>query len=297
MELKHLKSFLTVAQERSFTRAAERLHMAQPPLSQRIRQLEEELGVVLFERHTRRVTLSHAGQVFLSEVEKLFGQLDSAVEACQRANRGELGSLRVGYSGRASHLLLPRLIHAFRTRFPDTAMELIGPSPTHLMRTQLLDDVLDVALCFLPLTGPNLVTRSLSSVEFALVLPSTHPLAGLDEVPLAALAQEPFVAYPANKGYVLREAMEAECQRAGFRPRVVREGDTSQILLCLVAAGVGASILPSELQFQEEIQGVVFKSLGQGAHRLSHGIAWVASNTNPVLLNFLSLDLCAGTLS
>jgi DNA-binding transcriptional LysR family regulator len=291
MELRHLRSFLAVARERSFTRAAERLHMAQPPLSQRIRQLEQELGVVLFERHTRRVTLSHAGQVFADEVDKLLGQLEQAVEACRRADRGATGSLRVGYSGRASHLLLPRLIHAFRTRFPDVLLDLVGPSPSGTLRTQLLDDALDVALCFLPLDAPGLATRSLARIEFVLALPATHARAGDAQVPLAALAADPFVAYPSNQGFLLRDAMDAECERAGFVPRVVRESETSQVLLCLVAAGVGASIVPRELQYQEDIAGVVFKPLGEGAVRLSHGMAWLEGNANPALRNLLGLDL------
>lgn len=291
MELRHLRSFLTVARERSFTRAAERLHMAQPPLSQRIRQLEQELGVVLFERHTRRVTLRHAGQVFLDDIEKLLGQLDQAVEACRRADRGSTGSLRVGYSGRASHLLLPRLIHAFRTRFPDVQLDLVGPSPSGTQKAQLLDDALDVALCFLPLDEPGIATRSLASIEFVLALPATHARAGDDQVPLAELAGDAFVAYPANQGFLLRDAMDAECARAGFTPRVLRESETSQVLLCLVAAGVGASIVPRELQYQEEIAGVVFKPLGAGAVRLSHGMAWLKGNTNPALRNLLALEL------
>jgi DNA-binding transcriptional LysR family regulator len=291
MELRHLHSFLTVARERSFTRAAERLHMAQPPLSQRIRQLEDELGVRLFERHTRRVTLSHAGQVFFDEVEALIGRLDQAVQACRRADLGETGSLRVGYSGRASHRLLPRLIHQFRTHFPDVLLDLVGPSPSGTLKAQLLDDALDVALCFLPLDDPAIATRSLGSIEFVLALPSTDARAGDATVPLADLAGDAFVAYPSNQGFLLRQAMDAECARAGFTPRVVRESETSQVLLCLVAAGVGASVVPRELQYQEEIAGVVFKSLGPDAVRLSHGMAWAAANPNPALRNLLALDL------
>lgn len=291
MELRHLRSFLTVARERSFTRAAERLHLAQPPLSQRIRQLEQELGVVLFERNTRRVNLTHAGQVFHDEIEKLLTQLDTAIASCQRADRGAVGTLRVGYSGRASHLLLPRLIHAFRTRFPDVVLDLVGPLPSGPLTALLLDDALDVALCFLPLTEAGILTRSLASIEFMLALPATHARAADIAVPLAELATDPFVAYPSDKGFRLRDAMDAECRRAGFVPRVVRESETSQVLLCLVAAGVGASIVPRELTFQEDIAGVVFKALPAEAVRLGHGMAWAAHNNNPTLRNLLALDL------
>lgn len=265
--------------------------MAQPPLSQRIRQLEEELGVQLFERHTRRVTLTHAGQTFYAEVEGLLGQLNRAVDACQRAHRGEIGQLRLGYSGRASHLLLPRLLLAFRTRFPEVALDLIGPLPSGALRTKLLEDQLDVALCFLPLSHPAIATRSFADIEFVLALPATHPLAQQERIELSALANEPFVAYPSNQGFLLRSSMDAECARAGFTPRVVRESETSQVLLCLVAAGTGVSIIPRELQYQEEIGGIVFKPLGPGALRLAHGMAWLQDNTHPALSNLLSLDL------
>jgi DNA-binding transcriptional LysR family regulator len=291
MELKHLRSFMTVARERSFTRAAERLHMAQPPLSLRIKQLEEALGAQLFERSTRRVTLTRAGQVFHDEVQKALAQLDLAVQACQRASKGEIGFLRLGYSGRASHLLLPQLLLAFRTAFPEVELDLDGPHPSGTLRDKLLDDQLDVALCFLPLEDPAIESRDHADIDFVLVMPSDHRFAGRDAIELAAFAGEPFVAYPGGKGFALRDAMDAQCARAGFEPRVVRESPTSQVLMCLVAAGVGVSIVPRELQYQEEIVGVAFKPLGPEALRLRHGMAWRRDNANPALRNLLSLDI------
>ena len=294
MELRHLRGFLAVAQEQSFTRAAHRLHMAQPPLSLRIRELEEELGVKLFERHTRKVALSHAGQAFFDAVEPLFVQLDQAVEACRQADRGESGRLRVGYTGRASHWLLPRVMVAFRRQFPHVLLDIEGPLPTGTLRLKLLDGELDAALCFLPLADAGIETREFAASEFVLAVPASHRLARLDPLPLSLLANEAFVGYPSNKGFHLRDAMDAECLRAGFRPRVVRESETSQVLLCLVASGAGASIVPRELQAQEGVEGVVFKSLGPDAVRLSHGMAWLTANRNPALRSLLSLDLAPG---
>jgi DNA-binding transcriptional LysR family regulator len=291
IELRHLRSFMAVADERSFTRAAERLHMAQPPLSQRVRQLEEDLGVVLFERHTRKVALSKAGQVFYDEVKKTLAQLELAVDSCRRVSRGDAGLLRLGYSGRASHLLLPRLLLALRTQFPDIALDLDGPHPSGTLKAKLLDRQLDVALCFLPLIDREIACRDYVDIDFVLVLPSDHPLAGSAELDLSAFASEPFVAYPGGKGFLLRDAMDEQCARAGFAPRVVRESENSQVLMCLVAAGVGVSIVPRELQYQEEIVGLAFKRLGPDALRLTHGMAWRRDNTNPALRSLLSLDL------
>lgn len=199
----------------------------------------------------------------------------------------------MGHSGRASPLLLPRRIHAFRSRLADVLLDLVGPSPSGTLKAQLLDDALDVALCFLPLDAPGIATRSLARIAFVLALPATHARAGDAQVPLVALAADPFVAYPSNQGFLLRDAMDAECGCAGFVPRVVRESENSQVLLCLVAAGMGASIVPRELQYQEEIAGVVFKPLGEGAVRLGHGMAWREGNANPALRNLLALDLGA----
>lgn len=291
MELKHLHSFMAVAHERSFTRAAERLHIAQPPLSQRIRQLEEELGAQLFLRNTRKVALTEAGQVFLEEAQKALDQLAHAVQACQRAHKGEIGQLRLGYSGRASHLLLPRLLMQFRTQFPDVALDLDGPHPSGLLRDKLLDGQLDVALCFLPLAGPHIESRDYAEIEFVLVMPSEHRLASSGQVDLSAFADEPFVAYPGGQGFLLRDTMDAQCARAGFVPRVVRESPTSQVLMCLVAAGVGVSIVPRELQYQEEIVGLSFQSLGPDALRLRHGMAWLRGNSNPALHSLLGLNM------
>lgn len=291
MELRHLRGFLAVAQEGSFTRAAHRLHMAQPPLSQRIRELETELGVQLFERCTRRVHLTQAGQTFLEGVQNLLLQLDQAVEACRQADRGEQGELRVGYTGRASQQLLPRLVLAFRQQYPGVHLDIQGPHPTGLLRTQLLEGQLDVALCFLPLHDERIMTRAFISSEFVLALPATHPLASQPHVPLAALAKEPFVGYPSNQGFHLRNVMDAACRAAGFTPHVVHESETSQVLICHIVAGTGVSVIPRELEALEHLGGVVFKSLGDDAPRMEHGMAWLRSNRNPALRNLLALEL------
>ncbi|WBY01507.1 LysR substrate-binding domain-containing protein [Ramlibacter tataouinensis] len=291
MDLRQLRGFLAVAHEQSFTRAAQRLHMAQPPLSQRIRELEAELGVQLFERNTRRVALTAAGHVFFDGVRPLFAQLDQAVESCRRAARGETGQLRVGYTGRGSQLLLLRLVAAFRQRFPEVALDIAGgPLPSGALRLGLLQGTLDVALCFLPLEGEDLATRRFATTELVIALPASHPLAGCEDLRLERLQDEPFVGFPSNQGYHLRQAMDDECGRAGFDPRVVRETESSQVLLCLVAAGTGVSVVPRELEAKETV-GVVFRSLDSHAHPLSHGLAWRTSNRNPALANLLEMDL------
>lgn len=290
MELRHLQGFLAVATEQSFTRAAWRLHIAQPPLSQRIRELEEELGVKLFERTTRRVSLTVAGSVFLEHLQPALHQLDTAVQACRRAARGETGRLRLGYTGRASQERLPRLVRDYRRAFPDINLDIQGPLPTGELRLQLLNDELDAALCFLPIDGPGIESYVLMENELSIAVSESHPLAMAPHVQLAQLADEPFVAYPAGKGFHLRNAMEALCREAGFVPQVVRETEASQTLLCLVAAGTGVGVIPREIETLN-IAGIVYHPLPPGASRLRHGLAWRAGNANPALGGMLTLAI------
>jgi DNA-binding transcriptional LysR family regulator len=289
MELRHLHSFVAVAEEQSFTRAAARMHIAQPPLSLRIRELENELGCALFERSTRRVALTVAGRSFLDALRPALLQLDRAAESCRRAARGEIGTLRLGYTGRASYLLLPELLRSFRASHPEISVDLYGPHPSGQLRADLLGRNIDAALCFLPTTGPGLTSRTLAHCTLAIVLPGHHPLAGKPDLATSDLADEAFVGYPANRGFHLRSAMEAECLRAGFRPRVIRESEASQALLCLVAAGAGVSIIPDEIELLG-IQGVCFRVLPRDAEAPPYGLVWSTNNDNPALHHLLRLD-------
>lgn len=288
VELRQIRAFMAVADQLNFTRAAEVLHMAQPPLSRQIRDLEESLGVELFDRTTRSVSLTSAGKVFLDEVQPVFPQLEYAVEACRKAAGGQRGTLRLGYTGRASQALLPALLRHFHQAWPGVAVDIDGPHPSGHLRLDLMAGRLDVVLCFLPLAGDGIASRELLQTPLAIALPATHSLAAARHVAVADLHDEPFAAYPSGKGFHLRDAMEAECRRAGFHPRVVRETEASQTLLCLVAAGTGVAIIPAETQ-SLLTEGVVFKPLPRGAATLSHGIAWMKSNSNPALPNFLAI--------
>ena len=287
-DLRQLRYFIAVAEEQNFTRAAARLHVAQPPLSRQIRELENTLGAVLFDRNTRSVTLTAAGAAFLAEVQKVFPQLAYAVEVCRKAAQGHSGHLRLGYTGRASHSLLPSLLRAFHAQFAEVVVDIDGPHGTGHLRQALMNGQLDVALCFLPVQGVGVQSRKLSSAELAIALPATHPLAGQAEVTLGQFAAEPFVAYPGGQGFHLRDAMQAACERAGFSPRVVRESAASQTLVCTIAAGTGVGLLPAETQTLLA-DGVVFKSLGPGAPYVDHGIAWMGGNSNPALHNLLRI--------
>lgn len=277
-----------LGQELNFTRAANRMHMAQPPFSQRIRQLEAEIGVTLFERHTRRVQLTAAGQAFFDEIEPLLAKLESAIETCQQVERGAKGVLRVGFTGRASQMLLPIVVRICEQDFPEVTLDVRGPHPTGDLQVLLLNGELDLALCFLPLGHPEIETRVHAVCTLGVALPKNHRLASSERINLTDLSADAFVGYPANRGFLLRTAMDTACSQAGFIPRVVRETDTSQVLLSLVAAGVGVTVAPQELESQQESRDLVFRELSTGGPHLEHGLAWRSSNHNPLLKKLLA---------
>jgi DNA-binding transcriptional LysR family regulator len=287
MEMKHLDTFLTVAEERSFTKAAKRLHCSQPPVSTRIKELEDELLVTLFERSTRIVTLTPAGEVFFEEVRNLFMSLQSAVENCRQAERGITGRLRISYTGVGSDFVLPRLIRAYRASHPDVSLEINGPSPNGEVELELLNDKTDVGICFLPLEDRNLGSRTIATLHLVVALPARHELTKLKSIPYKHLADEPFVAFPANKGFFLRRTLDAECIKAGFRARVVKESTASQTLLCLVAAGSGVAVLARENKWQGT-EGVVFRPLRPN-RTVQYGLAWNSTTRNVALSQFLEV--------
>jgi DNA-binding transcriptional LysR family regulator len=226
--------------------------------------------------------------VFLDKLNEAMQMLAGAVEASRQVERGIVGKLRIGYTGLASDLVLPRLIREFRDQHPAIGLDIVGPSPSGAMELALLNKEIDVALCFLPLHHVDLESRTLITSELAVVLPNRHPLAELTSVPVKQLADEAFVAYPANEGFHLREAVDIECFRAGFRARIVKESAASQTLLCHVAAGNGVAIMPLENQARG-IEGETFRPLSPKEAPLLHGMAWRRSDQSATLSQFLAV--------
>lgn len=236
MELRHLKAFLAVAEELHFGRAAKRLQMAQPPLSQQIRQLEKELGVQLFRRNTRSVRLTGAGETFLDPVRTVLDDLDTAVRAARSAGRGEYGRVTIGFAGASSHETLPRLTRAVRAAHPGLELVMTGQTYANVALSRVADGSLDLGFVRLPVTRPGVEHRVIDEEELLCALPFDHPLARYEAVPLGELADEPFVSFPANSGSTVRDAMTEACESAGFTPRVVQEAPDSYTIMALVAA-------------------------------------------------------------
>lgn len=248
MELRLLRYFIAVAEELHFTRAAERLHMAQPPLSQQIRQLEEELGVALLARTRRRVELTEPGRQFLADARRILAEVDQAVHRARRAARGEVGELTLGMvTSAALEDTLPRLLRAYRQRYPSVAITLRELS-TGEQLAALREGRIDLGFLRPPVHEPGIVLTTLVREPLVAVLPAAHPLARRRRIPLKALAAEPFIMIPRQHGLGILDLVTGACLQAGFTPRIAQEARELQTVVGLVAAGFGVSLMPGTVR-------------------------------------------------
>lgn len=241
MELRHLRYFEAVARHSHVTRAAAELHIAQPALSKQISQLEQELGVTLFDRVGRNVRLTEAGEALLPHARAAMAQVEAArAEMAERIGLRR-GRATVGCPPTVGIQLLPNALAAFNKQYPGIELRLYEAGVQTLL--DLLETGLtDLAIVTLPVEDEHLTVIPLFTEEMVVALWKSHPLAGHDEIALAQLAQEPWVLSPEN--YELRETTLSACQNAGFAPRVVLDGGETDTLLRFVAAGVGVALVP-----------------------------------------------------
>jgi DNA-binding transcriptional LysR family regulator len=284
MEFRHLRSFIAVAEELHFGRAAARVHIVQPALSRQIRALEQELGITLFERDRRRVALTPAGAVFLDEARGLLDHAVRAVEAARRADRGELGSLRIGYVPAMVSTGLPEIVRSFRQRYPGVDVRLQEMSPAMQIEA-LLGERVDVGFVRGPIHEPALATQTVLEEPLVAALPSGHRLGSHRRLRVAMLADEPFVIQARSSGPGSHDQILAICRSAGFSPRVVQEGSQAEVA-SLVASGAGVAIVPASLRTIRRA-GVLYRPLhGQPMTQLD--MAWRKDAASPVLRAFLA---------
>jgi DNA-binding transcriptional LysR family regulator len=288
MELRHLRAFVAVAEERHFGRAAERLHMAQPPLSQLIRRLEEELGVPLLYRTTRRVDLAPAGEALLERARSVLAAADAAAEDARRAALGEVGRLAIGFTGSATYALLPRLANALRHDLPGVELELRGELLTPAQVRGLEDRTLDLGLLRPPVRHVDLAVEVVRREPLVAVLPEAHALATREAVPVEELAGEPFVAYPSHFRSVLHDAVEDVCAAHGFRPIVALEVSETATLVSFVAAGIGVSLVPASVT-RLTVAGAVYRPLAGEPTPVELALAYRRDNETPVLPRALAI--------
>lgn len=292
MELRHLRYFVAVAEEQHVTRAAERLGMQQPPLSQQIKALERELDVRLFRRKSRGIELTEAGRALLDDARAILARVGHATETARRIGRGEQGRLCVGLTPTGPfHPFVPSVIRAFRDAFP-----LVSLTLEECLRTELLDRFgtgrLDVAFLRTPGTDlEGLVIYPLLEEPMVVALPSRHPLAQGDDGALAlpGLADETFIVYAREHGPAIYEATMAACLGAGFRPRLGQEAPRITVALSLVAAGLGISLVPASMR-RMAMDGVAYRPLAEAAPPKAFlTLASRRDDASPVVRHFLAL--------
>ena len=291
MELRHLRYFVAVAEEGHVTRAAERLGIQQPPLSQQIHALERELDVQLFHRKPRGVELTPAGRALFGEAKAIIDRAAEAVAATRRAARGEAGRIGLGFTSSASfHPFVPRAIRAFREAHPMVALTLEESGTVELVAA-LRSQALDIAFVRSPVgAGDNLTVRPLLDEAMVAALPSGHSLgAATEPLPLAALAGETFILYRRPVGPGLHDAIIAACDRAGFSPQIGQEAPRMLSTLSLVAAGLGVTLVPQSMS-RLEADGVVYRRLAATAQLTAPlNLAYRRSEISAAVRRFVAL--------
>lgn len=284
MELRHLRYFRAVAEELHFGRAAARLHIAQPPLSQQIRQLESELGVRLLNRSTRRVELTPAGADYLKQVVEILDSVDSAGRRAQRIATGRQGHLSVGCVGSATYSLLPRMVLAIGERLPEVEVSVRGEMLVPDQLAALSRGEIDLALLRPPTDLSELPYRRLRDDRLIAALPAGHRLArqAAAEVPITELREEPFVAHVGNGRSVMHEVLTRLCAQAGFAPLIRHDVEETSTLVTLVAAGLGVAVVPEPAQALG-IPGVSFHPLRGVTEKIELGVGLPPDGETPML--------------
>lgn len=290
MDLRAFRYFVAVAEELHFGRAAERLHLSQPSLSQQIQAMEERIGVALFLRNRRKVDLTAAGRLLLPEARAVLAQAEKAVLVARRAGRGEVGRLEIGFTGSAPfNPLLPQTVRDFRERWPEVQLSLNEMSTTAQFEA-LAAGRLDVG--FLrpgqPMEMVGMDQRLLLREPLLVVMTAEHPLAAQAAVRAADLADQPFILHPRAIGTGLFDKVMTLCAAAGFAPRVAVEAHQMSTVVTLAAVGMGVSIVPEALR-RLNTAGVAFRPMEDEGAFMDLIAARRADDDSVVVANFFSV--------
>jgi DNA-binding transcriptional LysR family regulator len=299
MQLDQLRYFVAVAGELHFRRAAERLHISQPPLSFHIKALEQEVGTQLLNRNTRQVSLTEAGTAFLIRAKRILADVAEAAEEVKRISTGRAGSLRIGFTISTSfHPFFCDSVFRYRRAYPEVTVSL-SENVSERQIDVLLEGRLDVGFLrgrFDQVAG--LTMSALTREALVLALHRSHPLASKSRVSPSSLRTEPFISYPANAGVGIYRQILALCERAGFEPRVIQEALEPSVIMGLVAAGLGVAIVPSSLQ-SIKIGDVVFVPLDDPEAVATLYVAYRTNDDSPRVRAFADLvvRLCSPATS
>lgn len=288
MELRHLKYFKTVAEELHFGKAAKRLNMAQPPLSLQIRQLEEELGVPLFRRTKRSVTLTQEGHVFLEKVYQLLENLNESIETVRLVNRGESGEIVIGFLASAAYDVLPSIIKSYRHHYPSIHVTLKQLTTAEQLKA-LQDETIDIGIISEPIETTLFNYEIIRQEPMVVALPSNHSLTRAQHpITLSDLASEAFILTGRKENQLHYDKVINSCGLAGFSPHILQETKEMSTLISLVSAGIGIAIVPSSIQslLQNE---VVYREISDSHIKTVTALVWDSKNDSPIVNAFVEL--------
>ncbi|KKI92030.1 LysR family transcriptional regulator [Bacillus sp. SA1-12] len=286
MELRQLKYFTVVAEELHFGRAAMRLQMTQPPLSQQILQLESELGVKLFERSKRHVELTNAGKIFLHEVRQVLTKLEVAKASALKAQNGMVGRLVVGFVGSATFDILPIIVRGFQEQFPFVDL-ILHEMPTPMQVEAFHHKEIDIGFVRPPLFDPLLSLLSVYQETCIAVVPKSHPIAQLASISLADLSTEQFILVEREIWPSWYDDIISKCHDAGFSPNIRQGVKEIQTVIGLVASGLGISIVPRSTS-NFHMRDVTYVNIEQEAPRVEMSLAWRTDEDSILVKQFLN---------
>lgn len=287
IELRQFKQFIAVAEELSFRRAAERLNMAQPPLTATIKRIEDEVGAVLIERTNRIERLTEAGHVFLEEARKTVNQAERAMLAAQRAGAGLSGMLRVTFVASAAREILPSILLRFREHYPAVKLELREAMTTQQLAS-LANNESDLGFVIPPLQdADNLTIEVIARNRLVAALPEGHLLAKADQVTLADMSEESWILFAARQGPGLHRIIHAACNKAGFSPKIGQEAPQMDTIASLVAGGMGVALVSKALASGGR-KGVAFRDLTGPGTPVEFELAIAYAHSSPILNAFVA---------
>lgn len=285
--LNRLTCFIAVAEELHFGRAAERLHMTQPPLSRQIQQLENEVGVQLIDRTSRSVTLTAAGLAFLPDARRILDLAEGAVLTVRRVPTGDLGTVVVGFTGASAHAVLPQLLEKARQELPDVKIVLREMVSAVQMESLAIGE-LDLGLARPPLKRPGIASRPVLHESLVAAVPVDHPLAELDSLTIADFDDQPIIMYSPIDARYFHELLISTFTVVGVRPRYVQYVTQVHTMLVLVRSGIGMGLVPESAKTMQP-DGVVFRNIDTTPKRpVELDAAWRIDNENPALHRFMS---------
>jgi len=287
VELRHLRYFRAVAEELHFGRAAERLLIAQPPLSQQIRQLERELGVTLLTRSTRNVELTSAGQVFLTRAIEILAAVDDAGEQARRIAGGVEGRLVIGCVGSATYSLLPRLVRALRKSLPNVDLSVRGEMLAPAQLLALHAGEIDIGLLRPPVVDPDIAVEVIRTDRLLVALPAEHRLTVQEDIATVDLRDEDFISHAGRGRSRMGALLTTLCAEAGFAPRIQHEVEETSTLVTLVAAGLGVAVVP-EPTSELDIAGVSYRPLADST-TIDLIAAYRRTSVSPLIANVLEV--------